>query len=575
MKKSICIILTVFAINFNANAQTFVSTAPANANVLLEEYTGVTCNYCPDGHRIANEIATSFPNRVFSINIHQGNFAIPSATLPDYRTEFGDMLAQQAQVDGYPAGTINRRIFPAYGTTESISRSNWASAVNIVLAEQSCVNIAAQSSIDFTTRQLTVDVEVYYTANSDAASNWVNVALLQNNVLGPQLGMSYNPTQIVGDLYRHNHMLRHLLTGQWGDELTATTAGTFVSRRYTYTIPEHLNNVPLVLEDLDVVVFVAEGRKVVLNAAKSSMLFLNANPRLGEFTDIYTDDCMASVSVEVKNFWNDQAIHSIDFSILANGNTGAFQWADRTIAPTATDTVILPAMDLIPNEKNTISVAVTAINGQPIAFDAEYTLEKMRFDVYANTKIKVVTDKYGSQITCELVNANGDILLTAGPWNDLSYSGISPHTIDLSLTEPGCYVFKIFDSAGNGINSGSGSGYIEILDGADNQIYRFDGKFKELFGVYLNSNGVTDIKAVSAEKTIHLFPNPVANELRIANYEFCESDFVRIFDITGKVVLSAQFPMAGSIDVSSLKTGLYVVKIHCKHGAIIQKIVKL
>ena len=31
-------------------AQTFVSTTPENKNVVLEEFTGIYCGFCPDGH---------------------------------------------------------------------------------------------------------------------------------------------------------------------------------------------------------------------------------------------------------------------------------------------------------------------------------------------------------------------------------------------------------------------------------------------------------------------------------------------------------------------------------------------
>ena len=31
-------------------AQTIVSTSPENKKIILEEYTGIHCTYCPDGH---------------------------------------------------------------------------------------------------------------------------------------------------------------------------------------------------------------------------------------------------------------------------------------------------------------------------------------------------------------------------------------------------------------------------------------------------------------------------------------------------------------------------------------------
>ena len=75
MKKNLLIIL--IALPFFAISQTFVSTTPENKNVILEEFTGITCVYCPDGHRIAQDLHDANPNDVFLINIHTGGYASP------------------------------------------------------------------------------------------------------------------------------------------------------------------------------------------------------------------------------------------------------------------------------------------------------------------------------------------------------------------------------------------------------------------------------------------------------------------------------------------------------------------
>ena len=92
--------------------QTIVSTTPENKKAILEEFTGISCVFCPDGHAIANAIKNSNPEDVFLINIHQGGFAVPSGSQPDFRTPFGDAIANQSGLIGYPAGTVNRHIIP-------------------------------------------------------------------------------------------------------------------------------------------------------------------------------------------------------------------------------------------------------------------------------------------------------------------------------------------------------------------------------------------------------------------------------------------------------------------------------
>ena len=68
MKKGLLFSLS-FLIGAMAFAQTFVSTTRSTKNVLIEEFTGINCGYCPDGHRIVGEVMAAHPNNVFAINI--------------------------------------------------------------------------------------------------------------------------------------------------------------------------------------------------------------------------------------------------------------------------------------------------------------------------------------------------------------------------------------------------------------------------------------------------------------------------------------------------------------------------
>ena len=109
MKNNLLIVLlTIFCV-FTINAQTFVSTQPENKNVILEEFTGISCVYCPDGHRIAQDLHNANPNDVFLINIHTGGYANPQGPGTDFRVDpIGSNIASQSGVSGYPSGTVNR-----------------------------------------------------------------------------------------------------------------------------------------------------------------------------------------------------------------------------------------------------------------------------------------------------------------------------------------------------------------------------------------------------------------------------------------------------------------------------------
>src|SRR5699024_2972295 len=122
--------------------QTLVSTSPQNKKVVLEEFTGINCVFCPDGHAIAQGIKDENPDDVFLINVHTGGFANPGNGQPDFRTDFGTDLERQSGLTGYPAGTINRHVF--VGNTTALNRGQWESAAKQILQQSSYVNIAGK-----------------------------------------------------------------------------------------------------------------------------------------------------------------------------------------------------------------------------------------------------------------------------------------------------------------------------------------------------------------------------------------------------------------------------------------------
>jgi len=320
---------------FTVKAQLPVSTEPENKNVILEEFTGIHCQFCPDGHKRGNQLAEANPGDVFLINIHAGGYANPSAGEPDFRTDFGEAIDDQSELAGYPAGTINRHTFPEYSQNENggmaMSRGDWANAAAIVLGQASYANIALEATIDVSSRLLTVDVEIYFTSAAPGDVN-LNVAITQDNIEGPQVGAeTWYPEQILPNgNYVHNHMLRHLLTGQWGEVITTTTQGTTVSKQYTYTLPDHINDVNLVLSDLNVLAFIAEGQEEIITGTKGPISYtgLVANNASLEGINVYDMVCKTSVFplVTLKNLGSSN-LTSVEITYDFDGeNPTIYNW---------------------------------------------------------------------------------------------------------------------------------------------------------------------------------------------------------------------------------------------------------
>ncbi len=69
-----------------------------------------------------------------------------------------------------------------------MSRGYWQYAASDILRQNAYCNVALEVEIDTVSRLMSIDVEVYFTANSNVNSNYLNVAIMQNNVEGPQSG---------------------------------------------------------------------------------------------------------------------------------------------------------------------------------------------------------------------------------------------------------------------------------------------------------------------------------------------------------------------------------------------------
>lgn len=289
MKGFILSILTV-ALTLSTFAQLPVDSTVQHKNVVLEEYTGINCPFCPDGHKIANNIQQSHSGDVFMINVHTGKYAKPKAGQPDFRTQYGSKLAKQADMQSYPAATVNRHLFPGLSQQDSsgtaMSRSNWQTAVDQMLKDTAYVNIAMNAKINAKTRELVVDVEVYFTKNTAPAEVYLTMIVNQNDIPGPQSGAAtHNPSQILPNgKYNHLHMLRDMITGQWGDKIDTTTKGTLIQRQYTYNIPGDINNVLVEMSKLEVIGFIAESHQEIINAAEVPVSYVT--PQGIDITDL-------------------------------------------------------------------------------------------------------------------------------------------------------------------------------------------------------------------------------------------------------------------------------------------------
>jgi hypothetical protein len=79
--------------------------------------------------------------------------------------------------------------------------------------------------------------------------------------------------------------------------------------------------------------------------------------------------------------------------------------------------------------------------------------------------------------------------------------------------------------------------------------------------------GINDIK----NSNIKIYPNPTNNIIYIEGLDNNKSNTIQIFDVQGKLVLTKTINEKGTIDLSELNKGVYVIKV----GEVAQRIVKM
>jgi hypothetical protein len=227
--KKIIYIFTLLLLGTSLHSQTIVSTQPENKNAILEEFTGTGCPNCPGGHTAAATLLTANPGDLFVIANHPTNSS--------YTT--GDPMANAFSNAFYtnpfispsnrymPSAMINRRV---WSTERILGVGNWTANVATILAESSPLNVGVSSSYNTGTKILTVNVEVYFTA--DVTNSLTLYTLItEDGIVATQSGGTSN--------YVHNHVFRAALPGptpqQWGEAIaTPTTTGTTKTITYTY-----------------------------------------------------------------------------------------------------------------------------------------------------------------------------------------------------------------------------------------------------------------------------------------------------------------------------------------------------
>ena len=578
MKKFTFALMALLSMTFTMKAQQYVSTEPANRNVILEEFTGRNCGYCPDGHLIANGIMASNPGRVWAINVHSGGYA--PTTYPNFNTNASATILSGFSVSGFPSGVVNRSTAVAQG------RGSWANLANQQLGQAAECNVAGVVRINPGTRVATITVEVYYTGNSSVNQNYLTVAMLQDSIMGSQSGASSNPAQVVNGTYCHMHVLRDMITPTWGEAITPTTQGTLITKTYEYTIPESIGNpngVEVILDHIFFLAWVSEQyqgtpTRPILNACELTKTFMTDEPiypSMGDLSQVVAASCSMNKDFKfVLTNIGTEALTSVKYNAQIAGNTSEFEWTGNL--QSGDNTKVDFAME-IPFGSYTGTLNITEANGQPFEASMGFSAESQEWaevefvEETTNIKVYIIQDQWGEQVTWDIINSAGETVAQGGPYQHLVGSGSTQANVENieNLPTDECYLFRIYDSNNNGICCNFGNGYYYIKDANGNHIIDGDGAFGSMAAhLFSLKRDHTSVDENVASNSLNIYPNPANSKIFVDGENV---SVVEVYNSLGQKVATVEGTENTAVNVASFDNGVYVVRVITNDGGITTK----
>jgi hypothetical protein len=220
---------------------------------------------------------------------------------------------------------INRQQFVGWeqsGTSLAMNRNYWMSAADQIIdaGEMSPVNIGLRTTWNEATRELTIETEVYFTANEP--QDRLHIHITESDIIGYQGNGGSN--------YNHKHVLRDVVTGNTGELISTTTQGSLFTKTYTVDIPVEWD-----IENCDVTAFVTDVYKketrtgVELRALNASTavsdvvpdditMSVYPNPARDDSKLQFTITESADVTVEVLNLIGETVLEPFSGNVPAN-----------------------------------------------------------------------------------------------------------------------------------------------------------------------------------------------------------------------------------------------------------------
>jgi len=226
--------------------------------VLIEDYTGTWCGYCP---RVAYgiELAKEQSNNIVAVGIHRPSSVVTSSVYDPYNYDASELEATLS-AEGYPKGFLNRKTQWNFPEPENI-----AQVIALTQGENPKLGLAMASTV----AGGTINLEVNTMFSKNFSGLKLVVYVLENGLIHDQHNYTsyYNDEDIIED-FEHNHVLRATLTPILGEGINAseTTTGNVNTKMFSVPVPSNVANP----SNIEFVAFIVDENGNAINVRKAS-----------------------------------------------------------------------------------------------------------------------------------------------------------------------------------------------------------------------------------------------------------------------------------------------------------------
>ncbi len=217
---------------------------PLTRNILIEDFTGHQCGYCPGAAVEAEDIKEQYgKDRVFIAAVHCSYYADTkqqgSKFTTNFKTEAGKTYNSHWNIGqkGLPRGMIDREV---WNGNRILGKSEWSNAVDSLIGDSVDVTLQLASSYNANDDEVCVKVATRF-LKPMVDTLATTVYLLEDSIIDWQKNYDPggDPSYPKGDVedYQHDHVLRAAINGAWGETVLEGAASAADESVLSYSYP--------------------------------------------------------------------------------------------------------------------------------------------------------------------------------------------------------------------------------------------------------------------------------------------------------------------------------------------------